>query len=556
MKTGSLYGGPVFLLIHRFSMLQLLRLKIVCGINVDSELQTFITFHYKKSEYRNAFNQEIWSKIKNSKQMKGFLGMTTFQEMGISESIQRAITDMGFEEASPIQEKAIPVALTGKDIIGQAQTGTGKTAAFAIPILEKIDTSKKYVQAIAIAPTRELAIQVSEEINRLAKYTGITSLPIYGGQSIDRQIKALKKGPHIITGTPGRLLDHIKRKTLKLDRISVVVLDEADEMLDMGFLEDIERILKETPEDKQTLLFSATMPKPIQNLAERFMRDPELVKMKAKEVTSPTVEQIYYEVNERDKFEVLCRLLDVYNPELAVIFGRTKRRVDELSDALNKRGYLAEGLHGDLNQRQRDVVMNKFREGNIDILVATDVAARGIDVSGVTHVYNFDIPQDPESYVHRIGRTGRAGKTGLAITFATPREIGQIRSIEKASKGRIKRKPIPTVAEAKESIQRVALEKMVHLVEEEEYKEFKQSAGELLEQYDAIALVSIALKLLSKEQKDVPVQLTSETPRYAKKPKIKVKEKRRVNYKGNKEFGRNGGNGKNKKTPNSHKKGL
>ncbi|MDR4947141.1 DEAD/DEAH box helicase [Neobacillus cucumis] len=472
--------------------------------------------------------------------------MTTFQEMGISDPIKRAITDMGFEEASPIQEKAIPIALSGKDIIGQAQTGTGKTAAFAIPILEKVDTSKKYVQAIAIAPTRELAIQVSEEINRLAKYMGITSLPIYGGQSIDRQIKALKKGPHIITGTPGRLLDHIKRKTLKLDRISLVVLDEADEMLDMGFLEDIERILKETPEEKQTLLFSATMPKPIQNLAERFMNDPELVKMKAKEVTSPTVKQIYYEVKERDKFEVLCRLLDVDNPELAVIFGRTKRRVDELSDALNKRGYLADGLHGDLNQRQRDVVMNKFREGNIDILVATDVAARGIDVSGVTHVYNFDIPQDPESYVHRIGRTGRAGKTGLAITFATPRETGQIHSIEKASKGNIQRKSIPTVAEARESIQQAAVEKMIQLVEEEQNTQFKHAAGELLDQYDSIALVSVALKLLSKEQRDVPVQLTSETPRYANKPKIKVQEKSRRNYKGNRELGGKGGNDKRK----------
>ncbi|MDQ1002944.1 ATP-dependent RNA helicase DeaD [Neobacillus niacini] len=475
--------------------------------------------------------------------------MTTFQEMGISEPIKRAITDMGFEEASPIQEKAIPIALSGKDIIGQAQTGTGKTAAFAIPILEKVDTSKKFVQAIAIAPTRELAIQVSEEINRLAKYMGITSLPIYGGQSIDRQIKALKKGPHIITGTPGRLLDHIKRKTLKLDRISLVVLDEADEMLDMGFLEDIERILKETPEEKQTLLFSATMPKPIQNLAERFMNDPELVKMKAKEVTSPNVKQIYYEVNERDKFEVLCRLLDVDNPELAVIFGRTKRRVDELSDALNKRGYLADGLHGDLNQRQRDVVMNKFREGNIDILVATDVAARGIDVSGVTHVYNFDIPQDPESYVHRIGRTGRAGKTGLAITFATPRETGQIQSIEKASKGNIQRKSIPTVAEARESIQQTAVEKMIQLVEEEQYTQFKHAAGELLDQYDSIALVSVALKLLSKEQRDIPVQLTSETPRYASKPKIQ--EKSRRNYKGNRELG---GNGRKKPSMTTRKK--
>ncbi|MBT2756874.1 DEAD/DEAH box helicase [Mesobacillus foraminis] len=462
--------------------------------------------------------------------------MTTFHEMGISEPIQKAIKDLGFEEASPIQEKAIPVAMTGKDIIGQAQTGTGKTAAFAIPILEKVDTSKKYVQAITIAPTRELAIQVSEEINRLAKYMGISSLPIYGGQSIDRQIKALKKGPHIITGTPGRLLDHIQRKTLKLDRISVVVLDEADEMLDMGFLEDIERILKETPEEKQTLLFSATMPKLIQGLAEKFMNDPELVKMKAKEVTSPTVKQIFYEVNERDKFEVLCRLLDVDNPELAVIFGRTKRRVDELSDALNKRGYLADGLHGDLNQRQRDVVMNKFRKGNIDILVATDVAARGIDVSGVTHVYNFDIPQDPESYVHRIGRTGRAGKTGIAITLATPREKGQIHSIEKASKGKIQRKSIPTIAEAMESIQRGTLEKMHQLVEEEDYIQFKQAASELLDQYDSIALVSIALKLLSKEQRDVPVQLTSETPRYANRSKIKVQEKARRNDKGHREL--------------------
>jgi ATP-dependent RNA helicase DeaD len=470
--------------------------------------------------------------------------MTTFHEMGISGHIQRAITDMGFEEASPIQEKAIPIALTGKDIIGQAQTGTGKTAAFAIPILEKVDKSKNYVQAIAIAPTRELAIQVSEEINRLAKYMGISSLPIYGGQSIDRQIKALKKGPHIITGTPGRLLDHIQRKTLKLDRAAVVVLDEADEMLDMGFLEDIERILKETPEEKQTLLFSATMPKPIQNLAEKFMRDPELVKMKAKEVTSPTVKQIYYEVNERDKFDVLCRLLDVDNPELAVIFGRTKRRVDELSDALNKRGYLADGLHGDLNQRQRDVVMNKFREGNTDILVATDVAARGIDVSGVTHVYNFDIPQDSESYVHRIGRTGRAGKTGVAITFATPREKGQIHSIEKASKGKIQRKSIPTVAEARESIQQAAVEKMIQLVEEEQYTQFKRAATELLDQYDSIALVSLALKLLSKDQRDVPVELTSEAPRYANRSKVKVQEKSRRNYKGKREYGGKKGNGK------------
>ncbi|MEW9670991.1 DEAD/DEAH box helicase [Ammoniphilus sp. 3BR4] len=464
--------------------------------------------------------------------------MTTFNEMDLSRLIQDAITDMGFEEASPIQEKAIPLALSGKDIIGQAQTGTGKTAAFAIPILERVDKSKEYVQAIAIAPTRELAIQVSEEINRLAKYTGIRSLPIYGGQSIDRQINALQKGPHIITGTPGRLLDHIHRKTLRLDRVAMVVLDEADEMLDMGFLADIEQILKETPEQKQTLLFSATMPAPIQSLAERFMRDPELIKMKAKEVTSPSVKQVYYEVSERDKFDVLCRLLDVDNPELSVIFGRTKRRVDELTDALNKRGYLADGLHGDLNQRQRDVVMNKFREGNIDILVATDVAARGIDVSGVTNVYNFDIPQDPEGYVHRIGRTGRAGKTGLASTFVTSREMGALRGIEKASKRKIDRQSVPTIAEAAESKQRIASEKLIQLVEEGNYSSFKQTASELLDRYDSITLVSVALQLLTKDQKDISIQLTTEEPHYAKNLRLKVEGKAGRNYKGKKFAGK------------------
>jgi ATP-dependent RNA helicase DeaD len=473
--------------------------------------------------------------------------MTTFHELGISEPIQRAVTDMGFEETSPIQEKAIPVALTGKDIIGQAQTGTGKTAAFAIPILEKVDATKEYVQALVIAPTRELAIQVSEEINRLAKYMGVRSVPIYGGQSIDRQIRVLKTRPQIITGTPGRLLDHIKRKTLRLERTFMVVLDEADEMLDMGFLEDIERILKETPLEKQTLLFSATMPKPIQNLAGKFMTNPEIIKIQAKEVTSPAVEQVYYEVNERDKFDVLCRLLDVENPELAVIFGRTKRRVDELSDALNKRGYLAGGLHGDLNQRQRDVVMNKFREGTIDILVATDVAARGIDVSGVTHVYNFDIPQDPESYVHRIGRTGRAGKTGVAVTFVTPRKTGQLRDIEKATKVKIHRKSIPTVEQAMESKQQIASEKIIQLVEEGDYLQFKQTASELLNQYDSTTLVSVALKLLTKEQTDATVQLTTEETPHSKKPERKT----RRNYNGNKGFAGRNTKGKRRRTSSS-----
>lgn len=448
--------------------------------------------------------------------------MATFHELGISGPIQRAITEMGFEEASPIQEKAIPIALAGKDILGQAQTGTGKTAAFAIPALERIDVNKNHVQALVIAPTRELAIQVSEEMSRLAQYMGIRIVPIYGGQSIDRQIKALKKPPHVITGTPGRLLDHIQRKTLRLDRISMVVLDEADEMLDMGFIEDIERILSETPKQKQTMLFSATMPRPIQNLAERFMVDPELIKIKAKEVTSPSVEQNYYEVPERQKFDVLCRLLDMENPELAIIFGRTKKRVDELVDALNQRGYLAEGLHGDLSQRQRDVVMKKFREGSVEVLVATDVAARGIDVTGVTHVYNFDIPQGPESYVHRIGRTGRAGKTGVATTFVTPREMGSLRSIEQASKGKIHRKPIPTLAEALESKQQMAANKLVQIIEDGDFSDLRHIALELLDRYDSVTLVSAALKMNMRDTTDAPVQLTYQEPRMPKKPKLKV----------------------------------
>ncbi len=438
--------------------------------------------------------------------------MATFYDFKINHQIIRAITEMGFEEATPIQSETIPTALAGRDLIGQAQTGTGKTAAFGIPMIEKIDVESELIQAIVLAPTRELAVQVAEEINKIGHFKGVRSLPVYGGQDIGRQIKALKKKPHIIVATPGRFMDHMRRRTIRMQGIEVVVLDEADEMLNMGFIEDIETILKEVPEERQTLLFSATMPKAIKSLAERFLKDPALITVKATEITMPNIEQQYIEVPEKQKFDVLTRLLDVHSAELAIVFGRTKRRVDELAEALSKRGYDAEGIHGDLNQAKRDSVIRKFKAGTIEVLVATDVAARGLDISGVTHVFNFDIPQDPESYVHRIGRTGRAGKTGLAITFVTPRELGHLKTIEQMSKKKIERKPIPTFAEAIESQQRTTVETLLRVVEEGDTQAYKAIAEHLLEDNDSVTLLSAALKLLTKEPDTTPVKLTEEAP--------------------------------------------
>jgi ATP-dependent RNA helicase DeaD len=424
---------------------------------------------------------------------------------------------MGFEEATPIQKQTIPLAMQGKDLIGQAQTGTGKTAAFGIPMLEKISTDNRTIQGIVIAPTRELAVQVAEELNKIGQYKGIRTLPIYGGQHIGRQIKALKNRPQIIVGTPGRLLDHIKRKTLRLDHISTTVLDEADEMLNMGFIDDIKDILSNIPEDHQTLLFSATMPKQIQALAEQFMKESTIIRVKSSEMTVTNIEQEYMEVKEKEKFDVLTRLLDIQSPELAIIFGRTKRRVDELAEALNKRGYSAEGIHGDLPQAKRDTVMRKFKNSTIEVLVATDVAARGLDISGVTHVYNFDIPQDPESYVHRIGRTGRAGKTGLAITFITPREMDHLKTIEKLTNRKITKRSKPSLGDALEGQQRLTTENLQQIIEEGNIAEYKQMAVELLENHDSVTLVSAALKLLTKEPDTTPIKLTEEAPLRSKK---------------------------------------
>ncbi len=445
--------------------------------------------------------------------------MSTFYQFGLSDAIIRATAIMGFEETTSIQDLAIPIAMAGDDLIGQAQTGTGKTAAFGIPMIEKCIEGQSNVQGLVITPTRELAVQVAEEINTLGQFKNIRALPVYGGQDMDRQIKALKKKPQIIVATPGRLMDHMRRKLIRLQQLAIVVLDEADEMLNMGFREDIETILADVPKERQTMLFSATMPQPIQDLARKFMRNPEFVRMKTKDITVPNTEQYYYQTHEIEKFDALCRLLDLHSPEAAIVFARTKRRVDELLEGLNKRGYSAEAIHGDLTQAKRDSVMRKFKNMSTEILVATDVAARGLDIGSVTHVYNFDIPQDPDSYVHRIGRTGRLGNPGIAATFVSHRELNHLEHIERSIKRKIICKPVPTINEAIEGQQRLVAEKLMQIIEEGEHTQYKDLAGELIENTGATALLAAALKMLTREPDLTPVKITAEEPWPKKKKK-------------------------------------
>lgn len=433
-----------------------------------------------------------------------------FEELNIDERILRAIEDMGFEETSPIQTQAIPAVCEGIDVVGQAQTGTGKTAAYTIPMLMKINPQIKKPQAIVLCPTRELAVQVAEEIRKLAKYmSDIKVLPVYGGQEIVRQIRSLKTGVQIIVGTPGRVMDHMRRKTVKFDNINMVILDEADEMLDMGFREDMETILTDTPQDRQTVMFSATMPKAIMDIARNFQKDAKVIKVVRKELTVSNIEQFYYEVRPKNKTEVLCRLIDIYNPRLSVVFCNTKRQVDELISELKGRGYFADGIHGDMKQQQRDRVMDDFRSGKVDILIATDVAARGIDVDDVDMVFNYDIPQDEEYYVHRIGRTGRAGRSGMALSFISGKEVYKLKDIERYCKTKILAKPVPSLDDVKntkvdnmfekikQTIEEGGLTDMVNLVEEhvnqEEYTSMDMAAallkmliGDTLEREDEV----------------------------------------------------------------------
>lgn len=399
-----------------------------------------------------------------------------FDELEIGAKIVRAVTDMGFEETTPIQAEAVPVILSGRDVIGQAQTGTGKTAAFGIPMLERIDPDNKHVQAVVLCPTRELAIQVADEIRNLAKYMhGIKVLPIYGGQDIVKQIRSLKSGVQIVVGTPGRVMDHIRRKTVKFNQVQMLVLDEADEMLNMGFREDIETILRDFPSERQTVLFSATMPEPIKKIARDYQKDAQLIKVIRKELTVHNIEQYYFDVSPKSKEEVLSRLLDIYNPNLSIVFCNTKKGVDELTSALKNRGYFAEGLHGDLKQQQRDRVMDSFRQGRVDILVATDVAARGIDVDDVDIVFNYDLPQDDEYYVHRIGRTGRAGKGGVAFTFVSGREVYKLKEIQRYCKTKISAKKVPSMND----VANTKIEKMF------------EKAGQVIENEDLSAMLGL-----------------------------------------------------------------
>ncbi|HHT9109863.1 MAG TPA: DEAD/DEAH box helicase [Candidatus Brocadiaceae bacterium] len=427
-----------------------------------------------------------------------------FENLTISKDVRKAIESLGFEEATPIQAQAIPYILEGRDVIGQAQTGTGKTAAFGIPALDMLDAENRKLQAVVLCPTRELAIQVAEELKKLAKYKKDTEiLPIYGGQAIDRQIRVLKKGVQIIVGTPGRVIDHLERQTLKMDKVKMVVLDEADEMLDMGFREDIELILKKIPKQRQIVLFSATMPKAILDLAHKYQNNPQIVKVVHKELTVPSVEQFYFELNESSKPDILSRLMDIYNLKSSLVFCNTKRRVDKLVEDMQTRGYLADGLHGDLKQMQRDNVMSKFRKGTIEMLVATDVAARGIDVENVEAVFNYDVPLDEEQYVHRIGRTGRAGKTGRAFTFVVGRDIYQIKDIQRYTKAKITPQKVPTVHDVKEIRTDLMLQKVKDVIQAGHMGKYVHWIEELLEEnYTALDVAASLLKIVMGDEEN------------------------------------------------------
>lgn len=434
-----------------------------------------------------------------------------YEDAPIDERIIRAVQEMGFEVMTPIQQQAIPALLEGRDVLGQAQTGTGKTAAFGIPMIQRIDPSVEGVQCIILCPTRELAIQAADELRKFAKFMhGIKILPIYGGQDITKQIRSLKGNVSIIVGTPGRVMDHMRRHTLHLDNIKAIVLDEADEMLNMGFREDIETILKEIPENHQTALFSATMPKPILDITHTYQKDAVHVKVAAKEVTIPLVKQYYYEVQRQNKAEVTARLLDYYNPKRSLIFCNTKKMVDDLTEELKGRGYFAEGLHGDMSQFQRDKVMNGFRNGTVEILIATDVAARGIDVDDVEAVFNYDVPQDIEYYVHRIGRTGRAGKTGRSFTLVVGREIYKIREIENVCHTKIKARTIPSAADITAVKAQKILSKVMEVRNEKDLTKMTKIITDKMNDDDvtAIELAAAFLKMhMGEELEDIPVEV-------------------------------------------------
>ena len=469
--------------------------------------------------------------------------MQNFKELGISAKTVETLESMGFTEATPIQKDSIPLALAGRDVLGQAQTGTGKTGAFGIPLIEKV-VGKEGVQSLILAPTRELAMQVAEQLKEFSKDQKVQVVTIFGGMPIDRQIKALKKGPQIVVGTPGRVIDHLNRRTLKTTGIHTLILDEADEMMNMGFIDDMRFIMDKIPaEQRQTMLFSATMPKAIQNLVQQFMNSPEIVKTMDNKMSNPQIDEYYTIVKELEKFDTFTNFLDVHQPELAIVFGRTKRRVDELTSALLSKGYKAEGLHGDITQAKRLEVLKKFKNDQLDILVATDVAARGLDISGVSHVYNFDIPQDTESYTHRIGRTGRAGKEGIAVTFVNPIEMDYIRQIEQANNRQMNALRPPHRKEVLKARENDIKEKVQNWMSKDNEPRLQRIAGQLLEEYNDVELVASLLQELVEANDEVEVQLTFEKPLARKGRPSKGSRRNNNNKRGNK-FDNKGRRGK------------
>jgi ATP-dependent RNA helicase DeaD len=439
--------------------------------------------------------------------------ITTFESLNISEKILKAISDMGFETPTQIQQKSIPLLIAGNDLIGQAQTGTGKTAAFAIPILEKIDPLLATTQAIILCPTRELAVQVAEEFAKLAKHMDrIMVVPIYGGQSYEHQFRSLKRNPAIIVGTPGRVIDHINRKTLSLSNLRFMTLDEADRMLDMGFRDDIEEIFKHTPAEKQVALFSATMPKEIRDLSRKYMRNAKEIEVEHKEMTVPSIEQVYYEVTERTKMELLCRLIDFNQFELTLIFCNTKQKVDDLVSHMQARGYFAEGLHGDMKQGSRESVIERFKKRTLELLIATDVAARGLDIDDVEAVFNYDIPYDEETYVHRIGRTGRAGKSGKAFTFVVGKEIYKLKDIKRFTNATIRRDNVPTLKEVEEVKINTYLEHITHNIKEGGLDKYIDILDNLLGQdFAALDIAAALMKMHLTEEMTSDSQEVQET---------------------------------------------
>ncbi len=428
--------------------------------------------------------------------------MMKFKELNLSPETLRAVEDMGFEEMSKIQNDAIPKLLDGKDIIGQSQTGTGKTAAFSIPFIENCDLKDRSIQAMVLCPTRELSMQVAEEIKKLGKYKkGLRVEAIYGGESINRQIKQLKKGVHIVVGTPGRIIDHTKRKTIDFSNIKTIVLDEADEMFDMGFRGDMDFILKGLNKDRQTVFFSATMDKEILKFAKKYQKDAEIIRVKKSQVTVSKIEQTYYNIKQGNKEEILSRVIDFYEPKLTIVFCNTKKQVDRLVDNLLDRGYLADGLHGDLRQNQRDKVMARFRNGSTKVLVATDVAARGIDIDDIDIVVNYDMPEDEEYYVHRIGRTGRAGREGRAFNFVSRRDNYRLKNIERYIKGKIEKADYPTMEDVRKKRIDLTLSEIGDKMENSDLKFYKKVINKNVNEEDLLNFSAAILKLYLEDSK-------------------------------------------------------